>query len=48
MSFLIEDEELSKKHNNILSKVSDSLKKELDSELLHNKNIFENKNKILW
>ena len=37
MSSLIKDNELSEKYNEIVEKVKDSLKKESDSELVHNK-----------
>ena len=36
MSSLIKDNELSEKYNEIVEKVKDSLKKESDSELVHN------------
>ena len=39
MSFLIKDDELIEKYNEILEKVTDGLKKELDSEPVYNKNI---------
>ena len=39
MSFLIKDDELTEKYNEILEKVTDGLKKELDSEPVYNKNI---------
>ena len=37
LSSLIKDNELSEKYNEIVEKVKDSLKKESDSELVHNK-----------
>ena len=39
MSLLIKDDELIEKYNEILEKVTDGLKKELDSEPVYNKNI---------
>ena len=37
MFFLIKGDELSEKHNEIQEKVKDCLKKDSDSELVHNK-----------
>ena len=37
MDFLIEDEELFKKYNDIWNKVSNSMKKEFDREPFHNR-----------
>ena len=39
MSFLIKDDELLEKYNEIWEKVTDGLKKRLDSEPVYNKNI---------
>ena len=39
MSFLIKDDELIEKYNEILEKVTNGLKRELDSEPVYNKNI---------
>ena len=38
MYFLIEDDDLLKKYNTILDKVSADIKRELDSEPVYNKN----------
>ena len=46
MSFLIEDEELSRRYDDIWNKVSNRMKKELDSELLCNKEFLKTKVKF--
>ena len=47
MSFLIEDEELSRRYDDIWNKVSTRMKKELDSELLYNKEFVNKEMSIL-
>ena len=47
MCYLIEDDELLKKYNDILNKVSNSMKKEFDIEPIYNEKISGNQNKIL-
>ena len=46
--FLIEDDDLLGKYNTIWDNVSPDIKKEFDNELVYNKKIFKNKNKISW
>ena len=48
MYFLIEDDDLLKKHNTIWDKVSCDIKKEFDSEPVYNKEFFKNQNIIPW
>ena len=47
MHFLIEDEELFKKYNDIWSKASNSMENVFDSKPIYNKIICESQNKIL-
>ena len=47
MSFLIEDEELSRRYDDIWNKFSNGMKKELDSELLYNKEFVNKEMSIL-
>ena len=47
MSFLIEDEELSRRYDDIWNKVSTRMKKELDSELPYNKEFVNKEMSIL-
>ena len=47
MSFLIEDEELSRRYDDIWNKVSTRMKKELDRELLYNKEFVNKEMSIL-
>ena len=46
MHFLIEDDDLLEKYNNIWDKVSVNMKKEFDSELVYNKNYLKTKIKL--
>ena len=43
MSFLINDDELLEKYNNIWEKIKNDIKKEFDSEPVHNKNYLKAK-----
>ena len=43
MSFLLKDDELSEKHNEIWGKVMDSLKRDFDSKTVYNKNYLKGK-----
>ena len=43
MSFLIKNDELSEKYNVVLGKVKDSIKKEFDSEPVHNEKYLKGK-----
>ena len=47
LSFLMKDEKLLEKYNEIWKKVSNIIKKEFDSKPIYNKKIYENYNKIL-
>ena len=46
MHFLIEDDDLLEKYNNIWDKVSVNMKKEFDSEPVYNKNYLKTKIKL--
>ena len=48
IDFLIEEDDLLEKYNNIWDKVSTDIKKEIDSNPAFNKKIFDNQNKISW
>ena len=43
MSFLLKDDELSEKHNEIWGKVMDSLKRDFNSKTVYNKNYLKGK-----
>ena len=47
MSFLIKNDELIEKYNEILEKVEKSIKKEFDSELVYNKKYLEAKKNLV-
>ena len=47
MSFLIKDDELIERYNEILEKVEKSIKKEFDSELMYNEKYLEAKKNLV-